>query len=386
MYSHTYSDDFWRENDMNDILIGSDKFLTTGNSMMGGSPGGLDLNVSQNMFEANNNTHISQTPVNKMTAQNMTTEGAYISPLNPFSKSMNVHSDNQQPLTVTTSTTNIGPIMSQAPPGVGFNPITQITGNDDENRLAGNRQLHAQGSEGDGTKGVCKVLDVGADDGHTMLKVSSQPHCENRRYGSPGVLHREKQQDMGPGYGYQFYGSADGPRLKDRYYGSPSVPQLGNQYYRSTYRPRYEIQHGRSHTIQMYGDQHYDGSDVPRWGNQHHGGPECRSQEINSMESQECHMLIISSMEAQGGHSCSLISLMEVLAGRTTSLILSYVPKSMGGQTRRKQHILLSVFRVQLENCCVICRVICDTVMGSCHKIYLQGLDRRVGQTYLGHS
>ena len=273
MYSHTYSDDFWRENDMNDILIGSDKFLTTGNSMMEGSPGGLDLNVSQNMFEANNNTHIFQTPVNKMTAQNMTTEGAYISPLNPFSKSMNVHSDNQQPLTVTTSTTNIGPIMSQAPPGVGFNPITQITGNDDENRLAGNRQLHAQGSEGDGTKGVCKVLDVGADDGHTMLKVSSQPHCENRRYGSPGVLHREKQQDMVPGYGYQFYGSADGPRLKDRYYGSPSVPQLGNQYYGSTYRPRYEIQHGRSHTIQMYGDQHYGGSDVPRWGNQHHGGP-----------------------------------------------------------------------------------------------------------------
>ena len=147
---------------MNDILIGSDKFLTTGNSMMEGSPGGLDLNVSQNMFEANNNTHISQTPVNKMTAQNMTTEGAYISPLNPFSKSVNVHSDNQQPLTVTTttSTTNIGLIMSQTLPGVGFNPITQITGNDDENRFAGNRQLHAQGSEGNGTKGVCKVLDV----------------------------------------------------------------------------------------------------------------------------------------------------------------------------------------------------------------------------------
>ena len=87
-------------------------------------------------------------------------------------------------------------------------------------------------------------------------------------------------------------------------------------------------------------------------------------------------------MEAQGDHSCSLISLMEVLADRTTSLTLSYVPKLIGGQPRRKQHILLSVFRVQLENCCVIRCMICDTVMDSCLKIYPQGLDRRVGQTY----
>ena len=40
MYSRTGSDYFWRENDMNDVVISSDKLLPTGNSMVGDSPGG----------------------------------------------------------------------------------------------------------------------------------------------------------------------------------------------------------------------------------------------------------------------------------------------------------------------------------------------------------
>ena len=105
---------------------------------------------------------------------------------------------------------------------------------------------------------VCDIPDMGVDNGHTMLKVSSQSHCrENRRYGSPDVLHCENQQDMVPGYGYQFYGSPDGPRWKDRHYGSPSVPQLGNQYYGSPCMPHFGNQQDRSHIIERYENQQY---------------------------------------------------------------------------------------------------------------------------------
>ena len=112
MYSRTGSDYFWRENHVNDILIGSDKLLPTGNYMMEDSPGGIALNLSQNM-----------TPVNKMLAQNMTTKSPYVPALNPVSKSINVQSDSQQSATVTTVITR--PIMTQVPHGLGSNPIKQ---------------------------------------------------------------------------------------------------------------------------------------------------------------------------------------------------------------------------------------------------------------------
>ena len=217
MYSRTGSDCFWRENDMNDILICSDKLLPTG-------------------------------------------------------KSINVQSVSHKSATVTTAITS--PIMSQVPLGVGSNPVKQTIYTGDENSFARSQRLHAQGNKPYGIRGVCDIPDMGVDNGHTMLKVSSQSHCrENRRYGSPDVLHCENQQDMVPGYGYQFYGSPDGPRWKDRHYGSPSVPQLGNQYYGSPCMPHFGNQQDRSHIIERYQNQQYGGSEVPRWENQRYRSP-----------------------------------------------------------------------------------------------------------------
>ena len=173
---------------MNDILIGSDKLLPTRNSMMEDSPGGIALNLSPNM-----------TPVNIMLAQNMTTKGPHVPALNPVSKSINVQSNIQQPATVTTVITR--PIMSQVPHGVSSNPIQQTMDTGNRNSFMRSEQPHAQGSKGYDIRGVYHIPDVGAVNGRTTVKVSSQPRClENRHYGSPGVLHCENQQDMVPGY------------------------------------------------------------------------------------------------------------------------------------------------------------------------------------------
>ena len=86
------------------------------------------------MFEANDNTLISQTPVNKILAQNMITKGPYVPALNPFSKSINAQSDSQQRAIVTTAITS--PIMSQVPHGVGSNPIKQTMDTGDKNTFA----------------------------------------------------------------------------------------------------------------------------------------------------------------------------------------------------------------------------------------------------------
>ena len=140
----------------------------------------------------------------------------------PTGKSINVQSDSHKSATVTTAITSL--IMSQVPLGVGSNPVKQtLVMKTVLQEVSG--CMHKETSP-TGKRGVCDIPDMGVDNGHTMLKVSSQSHCrENRRYGSPDVLHCENQQDMVPGYGYQFYGSPDGPRWKDRHYGSPSVPQ-----------------------------------------------------------------------------------------------------------------------------------------------------------------
>ena len=74
MYSRTGFAYFWRENDMNDKLIGSDKLLQTG-------------------------------------------------------KSINVQSDSHKSATVTTAITS--PIMSQVPLGMGSNPVKQTIDTDD---------------------------------------------------------------------------------------------------------------------------------------------------------------------------------------------------------------------------------------------------------------
>ena len=133
---------------------------------------------------------------------------------------------------------------------------------------------------------MCDIPDVGVVNGHTMVKVSSQPHCrENRRYGGPGVLHCENQQVMVPGYGYQFYGSSDGPRWKDRHYRSPSVPQLGNQSYESPCMPRYGNQQDISHIIERNENQRYGGCEVPRWENQCNERP-CMLQSGNPLSTQ----------------------------------------------------------------------------------------------------
>ena len=227
MYSRTGSDYFWRENDMNDILIGSDKLLPTGNYVMEDSPGWIAFNQSQNMFEANDNTHISQSHVNIMLAQNMTTKSPYVPTFNPFSKLINVQSDSQQLATVTTAITS--PIMSQVSLGVGSNPVKQTMDTGDKNSCAGSQRLHAQRNNGNGIQGVYDIPDVGVLNGRTTVKVSSQPrYLENQRSGGPGVLRCENQQDMVPGYGYRFYGSCVVPRCNESKYGSPSVPQLGN--------------------------------------------------------------------------------------------------------------------------------------------------------------
>ena len=109
---------------MNDILIGSEKLLTTGNYMMEDNPGGVALKLSQNM-----------TPVNKVLAQIniMTTKSPYVPAFNPFSKSINVQSDSQQSATVTTAITS--PIMSQVPLGVGSNPGKQTIATGDKTVL-----------------------------------------------------------------------------------------------------------------------------------------------------------------------------------------------------------------------------------------------------------
>ena len=217
MYSRTGSDYFWRENDMNDILIGSDKLLPTG-------------------------------------------------------KSINVQSDSHKSATVTTAITS--PIMSQVPLGVGSNPVKQTMDTGDKNSFAGSQQLRAQVRNANGIQGVYDVPDVGVVNGRTTVKVSSQPRClENRRYGSPGVLHCENQQDMVPGYGNRFYGSSVGLRCNYSKYRSPSVPELGNQYYGTPYMPRFGNKQDRSHIIERYENQYYGGSEVPRWENQRYGSP-----------------------------------------------------------------------------------------------------------------
>ena len=200
MYKRTGSDYFWRENDMNDILIGSDKLLTTGNYMREDSPGGIALNLSQNM-----------TPVNKMLSQNMTTKSPYVPAFIPFSKSINVQCYSQQSTTVTTAITS--PIMSHVSLGVGSNPVKQAMDTGDKNSFARSQRLHAQGNKGYGIRGVCDIPDVGVVNRHTVVKVSSQPHFrKNRHYGNPGVLHCENQQDMIQGMGID---SMEAPLVSD---------------------------------------------------------------------------------------------------------------------------------------------------------------------------
>ena len=105
-------------------------------------------------------------------------------------------------MTVTTAITS--PIINQVSRGAGSNPNKQTMDTGDKNSFAGSQRLHAQGNEGNGIRGVCHIPEMGVDNGHMLLKVSSQPHCgENRRYGCPGVLHCENQQEMVLGYGYQ---------------------------------------------------------------------------------------------------------------------------------------------------------------------------------------